>query len=118
TIGAWHHDFGPIVNLSSRLTPFETQPLPSPVNGLGCGFRNSTKPEVLLPGGRQFYSERLGNTHPNATLEIAPATVAPGILAASPSRTPGQLNLEKHTRGTSNATALATRSASGCHDTP
>lgn len=111
TVGAWHHDFGPIVNLTRRFNPFETTPLPSPVNGLGCGFRSSTKPEVLFPGGRQFYSEMLGSTHANATLEIAPSTLAPGILAASPSTALGQLNREKHTRGTSNANALATRSA-------
>ncbi len=111
TVGAWHHDFGVVLNLPHRLNPFLTEPLPSPVSGLGCGFRNSTKPDILLPGGRQFYSERLGNSHTNATLEIAPATVAPGILAASPSTVPGQADREKHTRGTSNATALATRSA-------
>ncbi|MBE2180316.1 MAG: S8 family peptidase [Chthoniobacterales bacterium] len=111
TIGAWHHDFGAVLNLPHRVNPLLTEPLPSPVSGLGCGFRNATKPDILLPGGRQFYSERLGNSHTNATLDIAPATVAPGILAASPSAVPGQADREKHTRGTSNATALATRSA-------
>ncbi|MBE2204172.1 MAG: S8 family peptidase [Chthoniobacterales bacterium] len=111
TVGAWHHDFGAVLNLPHRLNPLVAEPLPSPVSGLGCGFRNSTKPDILLPGGRQFYSERLGNSHANATLDIAPATVAPGILAAAPSTAPGQVDREKHTRGTSNATALATRSA-------
>ena len=111
TVGAWHHDFGTVFNLPHRLNPLLTEPLPSPVSGLGCGFRNSTKPDILLPGGRQFYSERLGNSHTKATLDIAPATVAPGILAAAPSTVPGQADREKHTRGTSNATALATRSA-------
>ena len=111
TVGAWHHDFGPVANIPRRLNPFVTAPLPSPVNGLGCGFRSSTKPEVLFPGGRQFYSEKLGNTHAKATLEISKSMLAPGILAASPSPAPGQLNREKHTRGTSNANALATRSA-------
>ncbi|MBI4660311.1 MAG: S8 family peptidase [Verrucomicrobia bacterium] len=111
TIGAWHHDFGPIVNLAYRFNPLLAEPLPSPLSGLGCGFRNSTKPDILFPGGRQFFSERLGNSHPKASLELAPATLAPGILAATPSATQGQLNREKHTRGTSNATALATRSA-------
>jgi hypothetical protein len=111
TVGAWHHDFGPIVSLPSRLNPFESAPLPSPINGLGCGFRSSTKPDALFPGGRQFYSEKLGSTHDRATLQIAPSTLAPGILAASPSPEMGQLDREKHTRGTSNANALATRSA-------
>jgi hypothetical protein len=110
TVGAWHHDFGPIINIAARFNPYTTEPLPSPVNSLGCGFRNSTKPELLFPGGRQFFSERLGNTHANATLEVAPAIVAPGILVATPSSIPGQLDREKHVRGTSNATAFATRS--------
>jgi len=111
TVGAWHHDFGAVLNLPYRLNSLVAEPLPSPISGLGCGFRNSTKPDILVPGGRQFYSERLGNSHANATLEVARATVAPGILAASPSAIPGQTDKEKHTRGTSNATALATRSA-------
>ena len=111
TVGAWHHDFGPIVDVAARFNPFITEPLPSPLSCLGCGFRNSTKPELLFPGGRQFFSERLGNTHANATLEIAPAFVAPGIRAASPSPVMGQLDREKHIRGTSSTAAFATRSA-------
>jgi hypothetical protein len=116
TIGAWHHDVGPVVNLPHRIDLFFSRPLPSPVTGLGCGFRNATKPDVLLPGGRQCYSERLGNSHTNATLDLVPATVAPGVLVASPSSAPGELNKEKHTRGTSNATGLATRSAAFLYD--
>lgn len=111
TVGAWHHDFGAVINLPHRLNPLISEPLPSPSSGLGCGFRNSTKPDILLPGGRQFYSERLGNSHVNATLEVAPAAIAPGILVAAPSTVPGQADREKYTRGTSNAAALATRSA-------
>jgi hypothetical protein len=110
TVGGWHYDFGQIVNIAHRFDPLLSEPMPSPVNGLGCGFRNSTKPDILLPSGRQFYSERLGNKNPKAILDVAPATVAPGILAASTSTVAGQIDREKHTRGTSNATALATRS--------
>ena len=111
TVGAWHHDFGAVLNLPHRLNPLLTEPLPSPVSGLGCGFRNSTKPDILLPGGRQFYWELLGTAHTNATLEIRKNILAPGILVASPSPIQGQTDREMHTRGTSNATALATRSA-------
>jgi len=111
TIGAWHRDFGPILNLPHRFDPLPSEPVPSPLNGLGCGFRNSTKPDILLPGGRQFYQERLGNTHANATLDVNAGTVAPGILTASPSGVAGQINGEKHTRGTSNAAAFGARSS-------
>lgn len=110
TVGAWHHDFGPVLEHPYKLNPLLNQPLPSPVGALGCGFRNSTKPDILLPGGRQFYWELLGTAHTNAKLEIRKNTLAPGILAASPSPIPGQTDREMHTRGTSNATALATRS--------
>ena len=111
TIGSWHHDYGPVVNVAYRLDPLHSQLLPSPINGLGCGFRSATKPDILFPGGRQFYLERPGNRHLKATLDVACGNVAPGILAASASEPAGQLDREKHTRGTSNATALATRSA-------
>lgn len=116
TVGACHHDFGGVVNITNRFNPLVTEPLPSPVSGLGCGLRNSTKPDILLPGGRQFYSERMGNTHENATLQTSPATIAPGIRSASPATIAGQLDKEKHSRGTSNATALATRSAAFLYD--
>ena len=109
TVGAWHHDFGPVTALPYRIDVLASQPLPSPINGLGCGFRNATKPDVLLPGGRQCYTERLGTTHQFATLDVSAATVAPGILAASASSVVGQVNAEKHTCGTSHAAALATR---------
>lgn len=110
TIGAWHRDFGQILNLPHRFNPFLSERAPSPLNGLGCGFRNSTKPDILLPGGRQLYQERLGTAHANATLDVNSGTVAPGILTASPSSVAGQLNGEKHTRGTSNAAAFGARS--------
>ena len=118
TIGAWHHDFGQVTpGRSHRFNPHITELLPSPITGLGCGFRNSTKPDILFPGGRQFYTERLGNTHTNAILEVDRATIAPGILAASPPNSgPLQFNKEKHSRGTSNATALGTRCAAFLHD--
>ncbi|MDE3225289.1 MAG: S8 family peptidase, partial [Nitrospirota bacterium] len=111
TVGAWHHDFGPTINRAHRVNPIFSEPMPSPINGLGCGFRNSTKPDILLPGGRQLYLERLGNTHTSAILDIHPVTIAPGILVASPSNAAGQLDREKYSRGTSNATAFAARSA-------
>ncbi len=111
TVGAWHHDFGPVLNLPYRMNPFIGNPLPSPVSGLGCGFRNSTKPDILLPGGRQFYTERRGNSGTSAEIEVSADAVAPGILSACASTVAGQSNRVKHSRGTSNATALAARSA-------
>jgi hypothetical protein len=111
TIGGWHHDFGPVVAVPHRFDPLNQQPLPSPINALGLGFRSSHKPDVLFPAGRQLYLERLGTGEPQTWIQPDNATVAPGILAASPSAVAGEINREKHSRGTSNATAFATRSA-------
>lgn len=111
TIGGWHHDFGPVVPVPHRFDPLNQQPLPSPINALGLGFRSGHKPDILLPAGRQYYVERLGTGEPQTWLQPDHATVAPGILAASSSRVAGQVDKEKHSRGTSNATAFASRSA-------
>ena len=111
TIGAWHFDSSGQTSFPNRINPYHSEPMPSPLNGLGCGFRNSSKPDVFFPGGRQLYSEKLGNLHSNATLLVNPSMAAPGILSASPSNLAGQLDREKYTCGTSNATAFASRSA-------
>ncbi len=100
-----------LTDLPHRLNPYITAQMPSPISALGCGFRNSTKPEILLPGGRQCFRAKLGNVHKDATLIISPDNVPPGFLVSAPSPVSGQVNMEMHSRGTSNAAALATRSA-------
>jgi hypothetical protein len=116
TIGGWHHDFGAVAPIAYRFDPMTQQPLPSPINALGLGFRNAHKPDALFPSGRQFYLERLGTGEPKTWIQPDTATVAPGILAASPSGVAGQLDREKHSRGTSNSTAFATRTAAFLYD--
>ena len=59
--------------------------------------------------------EKLGNTHPNATLRPTYFLTPPGQLVAAPG-SQGELNTTCFTRGTSNAAALASRSANFLYD--
>ena len=78
----------------------------------GHGFRRSVKPEILLPGGRQLYLEAGSAEY---RIDKNP-NFGPGQRVASDSKLPGSLSNTLFTRGTSNATALATRGAVRIHD--
>jgi hypothetical protein len=85
--------------------------LPSPINPLASGFNRSVKPDIMMAGGRQHYSHRIG-TDP-AEFEINNALRLPGQTVAAPPAT-GSLfgnNRRIHCRGTSNAAALTSRLA-------
>ena len=66
-------------------------------------------------GGRQFLRESLANSQQNALLEISGFPRPPGQRVATPGPQ-GQLDRTYHTRGTSNAAALASRGANFLHD--
>ena len=113
TVGALHKDSstpGP-----SRLIDPYGDDLPSPINGIGLGYRRSIKPDVLMPGGRQLFDEKLGNTHQKATLQPRGITIAPGQQVATPGKS-GDLSNRYYTRGTSNAAALTSRLAAQYYD--
>ena len=109
TVAAIHQDAS-IVALSVLINPYKEEGLPSTISAQGPGYRRTIKPDVLLPGGRQFLSEKLGGAHPNAVLEVRPYISPPGQRVATPG-TRGRLTDLCYSRGTSNATALASRSA-------
>jgi hypothetical protein len=111
TVGATHEDNSNIPALPVRANPVDSLGLPSPISAMGLGFRRSTKPDLLFPGGRQLYREKPGNMHEHCTLRVDRSTIPPGLKVAAPGRVPGELNATRYSRGTSNATALATRSA-------
>ena len=107
TVGAIHADRAP-TRLGNLLDPFLHQDLPSVISAHGPGYRRAVKPDLLLPGGRQPLSERLGNSHVNSVLDI-PLSYGPlGQLVAAPGAQ-GELTRTRHMSGTSNATALASR---------
>ena len=114
TVAATHQDASTIA-LSPLLDPFTYDGLPSVINAQGPGYRRTIKPDVLLPGGRQFLSEKLGNTHPMAILEVGRHISPPGQGVATPG-TQDRIDSTCHTRGTSNAAALASRSTMLMYD--
>ena len=115
TLGAAHADgSGPSGN-PNLIDPFTKAGLPSTVSAHGPGYCRTVKPDMLLPGGRQFLSEKLGNAHPNAILQTTSFNCPPGQRVAAPGAA-GELDRTIYTRGTSNAAALASRSAASVMD--
>ena len=78
TVGALHVDNSPASPSRHLLDPFDQSNLPSVINAHGPGYRRTIKPDLLLPGGRQFVTEKLGNNHNNSILEISNNLSAPG----------------------------------------
>ena len=114
TVAATHQDASGVA-LNFLLDPFTYDGLPSVINAQGPGYRRTIKPDVLLPGGRQFLYESLGSSDPAAILEVARHISPPGQRVATPG-TQGRLDSTCHTRGTSNAAALASRSTMLLYD--
>ncbi len=111
TIGSLHFDSSSMGFLGHRINPFQSDDLPSPISAIGLGYRRSVKPDLLLPGGRQLFAAKLGNTHTHDTLQVlSSSSRAPGQQAASPGPS-GDLTATRYYCGTSNATAMAARKA-------
>ena len=107
TIGALHSDQSGDYNQGHRIDLlFDGDQFFSPISRFGYGFRRSIKPEILFPGGRQLYTSIHGNTN----VSIAGGSHKPGQQTAWDSQQQGDTSKVVFTRGTSNATALATRS--------
>jgi len=106
TVGALHYDYSKTNYLGNRIDILPSHLLPSPISTHGHGFRNSIKPEIYIPGGKQLY-----NYIQDSTYSIANSPLAPGQKVATTPLAPGETNRHVYTRGTSNAAALATRGA-------
>ena len=115
TVGAVHSDRSETVHGSRLIDPFVDGTFPSVASAQGPGYRRAVKPDLLLPGGRQLLSEKLGNTHKNVVFEVSDSRSAPGQRVAWPGEQ-GSLQASRYTRGTSNATALATRAVCQIYD--
>jgi hypothetical protein len=114
TVAASHADAS-LLPSDNRLN-FYGDNMPSPMNTFGLGFRRSIKPEILAPGGRQLYRERITGDAANFIVSIDQSGSAPGQLVATPSPKRGVLDAQRYTRGTSNATAITTRAAAKLYD--
>lgn len=109
TVGALHADACERGFAGRAVDLLRGRIITSPLGTVASGFRRAVKPEILLPGGRQLYNQRIGA--PNSSVEFDPVMgkTKPGHRVAAPSQLPGELSKYWYERGTSNATALATR---------
>ena len=114
SVGATHSDSSGNYHLGQRTDLLPGASLFSPVARLGHGFRRSIKPEILFPGGRQLYRTPVLDSQ--TLYHLDGSFGAPGQKVAWDSSQAGNLSHTVHTRGTSNATALATRSAARIYD--
>lgn len=114
TIGAQHLDGAP-TPASDTVLDAALAGMPALYSPVGFGHRNSAKPEVLLPGGRSLHL-RPPVAEGATALQPAETTVSgPGIRVAAPGIS-GSITSTAYTHGTSNATALATRTVDGIFD--
>ncbi len=111
SVGALHDDMSPSFPMGNRVDILPKRMLPSPVSAVGHGFRSSIKPEILFPGGRQLYQYKGDGVY-----GISDLPKAPGQKVAGAAVNAGEINRILYTRGTSNATALASRSAGLIYD--
>lgn len=115
TIGAIHDDASTGPAIPRAVQPYSDDYLPSIINAQGMGYRRAIKPEILVAGGRVVLLETL-QQQANVTFDIFTQSRQPGQCVAAPGPAPGDLSYTWFTRGTSNAAALASRSASRLYD--
>jgi hypothetical protein len=114
-IGASHKDSSTVHNMGLRIDVYNGEAVMSPYSRVGLGFRNSIKPDILFPGGKQLFIENILGRDGLTLLDANNAAIAPGHKVAIPGNS-GRLNEVTYTRGTSNATALASRFASEIYE--
>ena len=109
TIGAQHHDsVSNRVRAHNAVDPFQDNTLPNVSSGLGLGHRRMVKPDLYLPGGREFV--RMRRTGGGLTVFVGAPGRMYGLSAAAPDvQGRGALDHVALSDGTSSATALATR---------
>jgi len=112
TIGATHQDASttPEYLGSTPHDPLPGQGRAAVYSAHGLGFNRTIKPDILFPGGRMFMGDGFGAEAGTTVLATHAYTRPPGQQHAAPG-TSGQLDKLIHSRGTSNATALASRAA-------
>lgn len=114
TVGALHEDDSGDYPNMYRTDLIPSANVFSPAMRFGHGFRRSVKPEVLFAGGRLLYKTPISGS--SSSFSIDSTKTQPGQKVAWDSSTQGELAKAVFTRGTSNATALATRNASRIYD--
>jgi hypothetical protein len=109
TVGAWHEDAcHPLAD--NRVDLYKDSSLPCPFGTHAAGYDQAVKPEVYLPGGRQLYRGPVVEDDKPTKFTPVYTNRAPGLKVAAPGTNPADLTGVCYSRGTSDATALATRS--------
>lgn len=108
TVGALHADNSTIATHDNRLNPYKSL-MPATYTASG-GYKRSIKPDLVYYGGRQMY-----DINPMDRTLLTPSGYKrpPGMKVAAPS---SALDDAVYERGTSNATALVTRSGYHCYE--
>jgi hypothetical protein len=115
TVGATHSDASAGQAVPRAVQPYCDDNLPSIVNAQGMGYRRAIKPEIYLPGGRTVLLES-NQPSPNTVFDVYTQSWQPGQRVAAPGPMPGDLAYTWYGRGTSNAAALASRTANRLYD--
>lgn len=109
TVGGMHQDEAGTYSVANRIDLLSNLTIPSLISRLGHGFKRSVKPEIYFPAGRQLFNEPFTDSQSNISLNNSLSS--PGHKVAWAGSAQGDLHKIVFTRGTSNATALATRAA-------
>ncbi len=115
TVGGTHDDGVDVAESSTVIDPLPAG-VPAAYSPVGFGFRRSVKPEILLPGGRQFVQAPPPGLA--GDIELRPAVTVgpgPGLAAAAPGLS-GETAAQAYSCGTSNAAALAARTLNAIFD--
>lgn len=110
TVGALHGQSTPVGATGNLSDLFRGSNLPSPMGSIASGFRRALKPELLVYGGAQHYSRRIG-IGDSSRFQLPSIANQPGQLTAAPGGTsvPPQNTARKC--GSSNSAALTSRAA-------
>jgi len=115
-VGAWHADeFAAAPDPFHLKDPFPNGGMPNVSSGVGLGFRQTVKPDLLFDGGRELV--RASEDEGHVWLAVDPGGSYAGQMSAAPDvGATGRLDFQRRTVGSSNATALMTRSAVRIYD--
>jgi hypothetical protein len=115
-VGAWHADeFAAAPDAFHLKDPFPNGGMPNVSSGVGLGFRQTVKPDLLFDGGRELV--RASEDEGHVWLAVDPGgNYAGQMSAAADGGATGRLDVQRRTVGSSNATALMTRSAVRIYD--
>jgi hypothetical protein len=117
TIGALHEDAvapRPAEIFGTSVDPYPNGTMSNVSSALGPGSGNATKPDLLLPGGRERLTFLPAGELLRATPQ--PGNRFAGLRAAAPPTIPSAANSTIQIVGTSPAAALGTRTAHRIHD--